>query len=134
MTANRDDPRSRSVSLRYELRQNVICVRITDVLDANEIMAFYAELAVDPAWSPGMPFLVDVRGVEQVAPLRELEATALASRRAKIFSVPTRSAALVSSEWMSEVVQRWAQISGAERVETRPFYGEDEARTWLNGA
>ena len=108
-------------------------VQITDVLDANEIMAFYADLAVDPEWSPGMPFLVDVRGVEEVAPLRELEATALASRRAKIFSVPTKSGALVSSEWMSDVVRRWAQISGAERVETRPFYSEDEARTWLAG-
>lgn len=121
------------MTIRYDLRPDRVDVRITDVLDANEIMAFYDALAADPAFRPGTPFLVDVRRVEATAPLRELQATALVSRRAVIFSVPTRSAVLVSSDWMREVVAEWARTSGATRVDTRPFDTEAEAAAWLTG-
>jgi hypothetical protein len=85
-----------------------VAVEITAAMRPEDILAFYEALAADPAFRPGTPFLVDARGVTEAPPAGPLAATALAAKRAAIFAVPTKSAALVSSAWMYGVVRQWA--------------------------
>ena len=106
-------------------------MRIDEVLDAREIFEFYTTVGSDPAFVPGMPFLVDARGVTRIAPLQQLRGTAVEAQRAPAFSAPPRSAALVSTPLMFGIVRQWASLSGDGNLETRPFYDEDEAMRWL---
>ena len=109
-------------------------VVIDDVLDAHEIMRFYATVASDRGFQPGTPFLVDARGVNSVAPLDQLRGTAVEAQRAPAFSAPTKSAALVSSALMFGIVRQWAALSGDGNLETRPFFDEAEALVWLGSS
>ena len=117
--------------IRYEIDTHIVRVYIHDVLDAAEIFAFYAAVASDAAFRPGMPFLVDARGVERIAPLDQLRGTAVEAQRTDAFAAPTRSAALVSTPLMFGIVRQWASFSGDGNLETRPFYDEAEALRWL---
>ena len=119
--------------IRYEIQPNLVRVVIDDVLDAHEILTFYASIAGDPAFQPGTPFLVDARGVNSVAPLDQLRGTAVEAQRTPAFAEATKSAALVSSALMFGIVRQWAALSGDGNLETRPFYDEAEALRWLGG-
>ena len=117
--------------ISYDVRQHLVAVEITDDMTAPDILAFYERLAADPRFQPGTPFLVDARGVTSAPPAGPLEATALAAVRAVVFAVSTKSAALVSSEWMYGIVRQWATMSEPGNLVTRPFFDELEARRWL---
>ena len=117
--------------IRYEITAYLVRVYIDDVLDAAEIFDFYTAVASDPAFRPGTPFLVDARKVNDVAPLAELQGTAVEAQRTRAFSAPTRSAALVSTALIYGVVRQWAALGGDGNLETRPFFDEDEAVRWL---
>ena len=117
--------------IRYEITVDLVRVYIDDVLDAAEIVEFYTTVASDPAFEPGTPFLVDARRVNEVAPLAQLQGTAVQAQHTPAFSAPTKSAALVSTALMYGVVRQWAAFSGEGNLETRPFVDEDEALRWL---
>ena len=117
--------------IRYTIQPDLVSVEITGPLLAMDILAFYRELAADARFRPGTPFLVDARGVTEAPPSAPLEATAIASHRAAIFAVPTKSASVVSTAWMFGVVRQWAAMSAGGKLVVRPFYDEAEARRWL---
>ena len=117
--------------IRYDIRQNLVAVEITEAMTAPDILAFYEQLAADPRFRPGTPFLVNARAVTSAPPAGALEATALAAARAVVFAVPTKSAALVSSQWMFGIVRQWATMSEPGNLVTQPFFDEFEARRWL---
>ena len=117
--------------IRYDIRPNIVAVEITEAMTAPDILAFYEQLAADPRFRPGTPFLVDARGVTSAPPAGPLEATAVAAAQTVVFAVPTRSAALVSSQWMFGIVRQWAAMSEPGHLVTHPFFDELEARRWL---
>lgn len=120
--------------IRYEIAGGVVRVDVGTVLDAAQIFAFYADLGRDPAYVPGMVFLVDARRVTDVAPAGEMRETARGAVSAPIFAVSTRSAALVSNALVYGVVRQWAALSSESALETEPFYDEAEALRWLGVA
>jgi len=101
------------------------------MMSATEIFEFYQNVGRESGFRPGMPFLVDARGVTEAAPFDALRTTAIEATVSPVFSTATRSAALVSSQWMYGLVRQWATISGDSPLVTQPFFDEAEAMAWL---
>lgn len=121
------------MTLRYEIRPDLVYVEITGMMSASEIFEFYQNVGQAADFRPGMPFLVDARGITDAAPFTALRHTALEATQSPIFAAPTKSAALVSTQWMYGLVRQWATISSDGMLVTRPFFDEAEALAWLRG-
>lgn len=119
------------VPIRYEILPDLVHVEITGMMSATEIFEFYGQVGSNPAFRPGMPFLVDARAVTEAAPFPEMRTTAIGATHSPVFSVPTKSAALVSSPWMYGLVRQWAAISSDSPLVTHPFFDVDTAMAWL---
>jgi len=122
------------VTVRHEIQAcaGLIAVHLSGDVTAGEILAYFAELAADPALRPNLVVVADCREVTGVPTFAELGAVADAEPRAPRDLRPTHAAVLVSSPWLFGIARQFASLAEPKGIRVVPFYDRDEADRWLD--
>jgi len=125
--------RSLTVPVRHEIDVNAgrIVVHLSGAVTAAEVLAYYADLAVDPLLRPGLTVLADCREVTAVPSFRELSLVANAQWRTPPEVRPTRAAVVVAAAWLFGIVRQFGALAERSGIRVMPFYDDAEAREWL---
>jgi hypothetical protein len=122
------------VPITYEVDPGAALIRVEasgDVLP-RDIFQHLDRLAADPAIGPGVPALVDVRGITRVPTAAEFRTAGQAygaAGRGRFAS--SRRAFLVDGMLMFGAVRQLAAAAEPFGVDVRPFLDEGEALAWL---
>jgi hypothetical protein len=125
--------RSLTVSVRHEIDVNAgrIVVHLSGAVTAAEVLAYYADLAVDPLLRPGLTVLADCREVTAVPSFLELSLVANAQWRTPREVRPTRAAVVVAAAWLFGIARQFGALTERSGIRVMPFYDDTEAREWL---
>jgi hypothetical protein len=121
------------VPVHHEIDADAGLIRVclSGAVTAAEILAYYADLAADPALRPGLAVLADCRGVTGVPSFMEIGAVATAQARTPVTLRPTRAAVIVATGWLFGIVRQFGALAERTGVRVMPFYAEQDAKNWL---
>jgi hypothetical protein len=122
------------VPVRHEIdvQAGRILVHLSGAVTAAEILAYYAELAADPALRPGLTILADCREVTAVPSFPEMSMVANAQSRTPANLTPRRAAVVVSAAWLFGIVRQFGALAERSGNRVMPFYDVSEALEWLS--
>ena len=99
-----------------------------------DVKRYLDTLFADPRFRPGMPGLIDCRGVKSLFSISDLRKTAADAKRRPEMRVPGRAAVLASSNLVYGLLRMYEVFSDGDPVEIRVFRKPEEALAWLRGA
>jgi hypothetical protein len=118
------------VGISFSIENNVLHLNLDGELTKDDVLGFRARVQADPSYWPGMPELVDCRGLSTLFSADDLRA--LAARMERPASPrPWRCAVLVSSDVVYGLARMYDAFVDAAPIEVRPFRDPAEATAWL---
>lgn len=119
--------------IRYEVNAGLVHAEARGDVGVREVLDYLERLAADPAVTPGMPALVDVRELTRAPSLEEGDAIARGYGLGKGSFAGSRRAFLVKNPVMFGTVRQFAVSAQRWGVQVQPFLDEDAALKWLRG-
>jgi hypothetical protein len=119
--------------VRYEIdaAEGLVRVELAGAVTSSDVYAYYATLAADPAFRPGLSVLADARQVTAAPSFGELHGIATTTASSPPAGRPARVAVLVSSGWLFGIVRQFDVLVEAGNIRVTPFYDATAAGRWL---
>jgi hypothetical protein len=121
------------VAITYRFEGGYIYTTIEGETGYADVKAYLDTVLRDPRFRPGMPSVVDCRGVKSLFSISDLRKTAADARSRPEMSVPGRVAVLASSNLVYGLLRMYEVFSDGQPVEMRVFRQPEEATAWLTG-
>jgi hypothetical protein len=121
------------VAISYRFEGDFLFTTIEGETGYADVKAYLDTLLEDPGFRPGMPGLIDCRGVKSLFSIADLRRTAADARRRPELQVPGRAAVLASSNLVYGLLRMYEVFNEGNPAEIRVFRQPEEAMTWLEG-
>jgi len=121
------------VSIRYRFEGDFLFTTIDGETNYEAVKSYLDTLLVDPKFRPGMPGLIDCRGVKSLFSIHDLRQTAADTKRRPELQVPARAAVLASSNLIFGLLRMFEVFNEGNPSEIRVFRKPEEAMAWLQG-
>jgi hypothetical protein len=121
------------VAISYRFEGEFLFTTIAGETGYEDVKTYLDELMEDPRFRPGMPGLIDCRGVKSLFSIMDLRRTAADARRRPELQVPGRAAVLASSNLVYGLLRMYEVFNEGNPAEIRVFRKPEEAMAWLKG-
>lgn len=119
--------------ITYRFEGRYIYTTIAGETGYADVKAYLDTVVKDPLFRPGMPSIVDCRGVKSLFSISDLRKTAADTRSHPEMSVPGRVAVIASSNLVYGLLRMYEVFSEGQPVRIRVFRQPEEATAWVNG-
>jgi hypothetical protein len=119
------------IGYQIDATRGVVRVAVYEEFSAEEAAAFLESLADDPALSPGMSQLVDLRQAAAPPTVAESERLALTFARFRDHFAGVRCAVIVAHPAMYGAIRQFSALAARAGVDVRPFQDAEAAAEWL---
>lgn len=121
------------MAISYRFEGEFLFTTIAGETGYEDVKTYLDELMEDPRFRPGMPGLIDCRGVKSLFSIMDLRRTAADARRRPELQVPGRAAVLASSNLVYGLLRMYEVFNEGNPAEIRVFRKPEEAMAWLKG-
>jgi hypothetical protein len=119
------------VAITYRFEGDFLFTTIEGETTYADVKAYLDKLMEDPGFRPGMPGLIDCRGVKSLFSIRDLRQTAADARNRPKMQVPGRAAVLASSNLIYGLLRMYEVFNEGSPSEIRVFRKPEDAMAWL---
>ena len=119
------------ISYRIDSDLGVVLTTATGALTDDELLAHKKKLARDPAFTPGMAELADMRGVERIDVTAEGVRTLIAQDQAAGVQGSLRLAIVASQDELFGMARMYQMLGEDGFVRVHVCRDADDARAWL---
>jgi hypothetical protein len=119
------------VAIRYHFEGDFLFTTIDGETGYADVKAYLDKLFADPQFRPGMPGLIDCRGVKSLFSIHDLRETAADAKKRPELQVPGRAAVLASSNLVYGLLRMYEVFNEENPAQIRVFRKPEEAMVWL---
>ena len=121
------------MAITYHFDGDFLLTTIEGEASYEDVRTYLDTLCEDPRFRPGMPGLIDCRGVTSLFSIRDLRQTAADAKTRPQMQVPARAAVLASSNIIYGLLRMYEVFNEGNPSEIRVFRQPEEAMAWLKG-
>ena len=121
------------MAIKYHFEGDFLFTTIEGETGYQDVKGYLDTLCADPLFRPGMPGLIDCRGVTSLFSIHDLRQTAADAKSRPEMQVPGRAAVLASSNLVYGLLRMYEVFNEGNPAEIRVFRKPEEALVWLKG-